>query len=399
MVKELVEEASGNWNVEAITERLGYAAAMFIITHVRPPRADGREDTLVFLPNSSGLFTVKRAYAELMNLTNQRLTQGDEGERVEDKDLWNHVWYEGEAPPRVRLFLWKLVHGALPLGQIMCSRLGRGDPTCVICGQSDETAMHLAFTCPFARSCWFAGASAMRTEGFTGSIRETLRTIITKVSKEQWSDVVASLWGIWRCRNECVFQGKVPNWESFLKFRNNIILENTIAVSAHNKGMQNSGTMPSLSQLPDRGPVCVVDGSWAYGWIGGAGYVLLLDGMLMAYRFERTVACCAIQAEACALLNAINFAIERGVEKCCFLSDCKTLVEACNSMQPPIDSDWRAHRETYEIWRKLKSNSNFECCHIGRCHTEVADTLAKKGRLLGESYTGFTHPIFPIDVA
>src|ERR1035438_2132921 len=46
---------------------------------------------------------------------------------------------KGKIVPRLRLFLWKLLNEALPLGHILTSRMHRGDPTCHMCGAQSET--------------------------------------------------------------------------------------------------------------------------------------------------------------------------------------------------------------------------------------------------------------------
>lgn len=133
---------------------------------------------------------------------------------------------------------------------------------------------------------------------------------------------------------------------------------------------------------------CHVDGSWVFGWLGGAGFVFQNTGTLLAYCSERVTACCALQTEACALLNAMEYAIRNGFSCCNFLSDCQVLVNACTAQQPPIEVDWKAHKEIYVIWKMIKCNPGFRCCHIGREQNELADFLAKQGRLMGGSYIG-----------
>lgn len=55
-----------------------------------------------------------------------------------EKALWDRVWRAGEIQPRVRLHVWKLIHGVLPLGQILHSRINKGDSACATCGEEYE---------------------------------------------------------------------------------------------------------------------------------------------------------------------------------------------------------------------------------------------------------------------
>ena len=75
---------------------------------------------------------------------------------------------------RIRLFIWKLVHGALPLGKVMFSQIGRGNPTCMVCGEADEDPMHLAFQCPFVRACWFASGLSLKSDVFNSDVIHSL---------------------------------------------------------------------------------------------------------------------------------------------------------------------------------------------------------------------------------
>lgn len=67
---------------------------------------------------------------------------------------------------------------------------------------------------------------------------------------------------------------------------------------------------------------------------------------------------------------------------------------SCMAQRPPTDVDWKAHKEIYEVWKKMKSNLGFNCCHVARTQNGLADILAKRGAKSGESYMGFTYPIF-----
>lgn len=63
-------------------------------------------------------------------------------------------------------------------------------------------------------------------------------------------------------------------------------------------------------------------------------------------------------------------------------------------MEPPADVDWRAFAEIFEAWKLLRLNQGFSCVAIPRNQNDMADHLAKTGRIQGEEYTGFTYPIY-----
>lgn len=395
-VFQLVDHRTRNWDVGVITNYFGYNAAMQIVSGVKPPSQNEGTDRLIFTHGTSGRFSVKLAYEELAKLNPSPMHNLAPAAQQRLKKLWHQIWYEGQAPPRLRLFVWKLAQGALPLGKTMYTRLGKGNSVCTVCGEAEEDEMHVSFLCPFARSCWFGGNLALRTEGFSSDIKETLQWLMEESSTQAWQEIMISLWCLWRCRNDWIFQGKRPNYEAFSRYRSRIEVEVMLANSMGKSRMETTGTVPVSQQVEEWGLVCHVDGSWAFGCVGGAGFIFRSRDKLTVFCSERTTACCAIQAEALALQRAIDYAIKNRFHTCHFISDCQALVNASNAQQPPVEVDWRAHKEMYDIWKKLKCTPGFTCSHIGREQNELADTLAKKGRILGGSYEGFTFPIFPV---
>lgn len=97
--------------------------------------------------------------------------------------------------------------------------------------------------------------------------------------------------------------------------------------------------------------------------------------------------------EACALLNAIDFAVESEIGEWCF----KTLADGSTGTQLPIDTDWRAHKEIYEMWKKLKCNPKF-IWYIRRSHNAWdGGHTCKEGVDKQKKHTlVFIYPIFPV---
>lgn len=311
------------------------------------------------------------------------------------KKLWNCIWKEGEIPPRIRLFCWKLAQGALPLGSTMHRRLGRGDPMCMLCGQMEETEVHLAFSCPFARSYWFAGPLALRSDGFNAPIKECLLNLTKIIPMELWDKLTTSLWSLWRCRNDLVFQGKTPTFQAFQVYSRGIEFESILASSVKLRHVRIEPVNEAAGESLTSYFIYHVDGSWMEGWMGGGyGFIFTRGGSMHMYRVARIQVCSAAQSEATTLLSAMKYAEQEGLTSCHFFTDCKSLAEAVSSFAPPMDVDWTAHKEMFHIWQKIKVNRGFSCSFIARQHNTVADELARKGRMLGVEYTGFTFPCF-----
>ncbi|KAF3456757.1 hypothetical protein FNV43_RR01411 [Rhamnella rubrinervis] len=61
-------------------------------------------------------------------------------EEEEDK-FWEKLW-KAKLHERLKVFLWRMVSGALPLKQVIFSRTRKGSPECPCCGNEEESAIH-----------------------------------------------------------------------------------------------------------------------------------------------------------------------------------------------------------------------------------------------------------------
>lgn len=135
------------------------------------------------------------------------------------KEKWpfKEVWLL-KAPPIVRVLTFLLLQGRLLTRDVLQIRNIQCPTECVLCSTcSNETAMHLFFTCSFAKkvwglisrrmgypivrvqgdvkSTWTRTWSAMRLRGKEGLLRGTV-----------W--FVSSCWQIWLMRNNLIFRGE-----------------------------------------------------------------------------------------------------------------------------------------------------------------------------------------------
>ena len=127
-LRELISNSGQSWNSDRLIEIFGFQNCLNIFASVRPPCFQAGDEVLVFRHSTNGQFQVKKAYNML------RSPGSDGGLTTGTKDpVWGLIWSRGEILPRIRLFLWKLVQGALPIGEILTSR--RGDPICHSCAK------------------------------------------------------------------------------------------------------------------------------------------------------------------------------------------------------------------------------------------------------------------------
>lgn len=327
---DLVEEQTGMWNTQQLISLFGYHKCMLIVTNLQPPIPGRGRDMLIFSKTSNGIFAVKHCYNHIMF---KRISTSGLGRGL--KATWEALWRKWNIMPRVKLFIWKATHSGLPLAQIISSRTGKGDGRCTLCDMGVEDVSHLFTRCPFERSCWLAALVPVRSDLLPADFYHTMRCLNETCDEEQWGSIANNLWAIWRCRNDFVYAGSIPSHQKWAKFY--VAIERESVLRSSNRMI--SGTVTLVPQVVTREEtqaefICYVDGAWKEAWNGGVGFVIFKNGVLVAYKSAGRKGYSPQQMEAQALLEALNFVIERGITSCDFYSDCASLVTACNQPGP-----------------------------------------------------------------
>lgn len=240
-----------------------------------------------------------------------------------------------------------------------------------------------------------AGPLALRSGDLSENLKEIIQGFCTNLEESQWSQLLNSFWALWRCRNDKAYSGIDPTFAQFSQYLNTISQEAMIASAAAKVfHKSNQGGQPAQMVDVHTRYKAFVDGSWTMDWGGGIGFVIFDNDVLTVYVSAYTRACCPILAEARALLEAVKYVVSMGIEECTFYSDCQSLVQWCLDIGPPTQADWKIYRECLEIWRILKANGNYYCRFVPRCQNDMADQLARRGRMEGGTHRGYTFPTF-----
>jgi hypothetical protein len=67
------------------------------------------------------------------------------------KELW-----QMKIPSKIKIFLWRALHGIVPLKYILANRHIGTSGQCPVCLSAPENVMHLLFQCNAAREVWAA---------------------------------------------------------------------------------------------------------------------------------------------------------------------------------------------------------------------------------------------------
>jgi hypothetical protein len=78
--------------------------------------------------------------------------QGASSDTSANEKEWKALW-SIQAPAKMKVVLWRLVHDCLPTGHQLQRHHIPDDDSCAFCGHS-ERVEHLFLFCPFARAVW-----------------------------------------------------------------------------------------------------------------------------------------------------------------------------------------------------------------------------------------------------
>ncbi|KAL0742912.1 hypothetical protein Bca4012_084425 [Brassica carinata] len=300
-------------------------------------------------------------------------------QRREEDKLTKAIW-SCITSPKMKLFLWKITHKALPLGDNLARRGMLAHSTCRHCGEL-ETAEHLFLHCPFTRRIWDATLWKQRFDP---------PDMMTFASALYLSPLVTNLpplgatvplfpwicWGIWTARNQFIFENR--------RFEPAEIISNALCQA---KEWTSAQLPPRLSVgaatrrlLPTVAPpstvTCFTDAAWlsttnraGCGWcIEDTSGSTLPQGQ---DNFSHIAS--ALMAEALAVRSALIHAVAARFHKICIKSDCQALIAAISSKSHAAD--------LYGIIRDIETlSSSFlfvSFSFIPRTMNCKADLLAK----------------------
>jgi hypothetical protein len=151
-VDELINPITGEWDEELIRENLLAIDAEKIL---RIPLSDAMtEDFIAWNNTKTYSFTVRSAYyTEWDHQFGSKIHRQDGQGSVSDNPVWKQVW-ELAVPNKIRIFMWRSLHGVVPGRSILADKHIKVHPECPVCRRGAEDMRHLLFTCDRATEVW-----------------------------------------------------------------------------------------------------------------------------------------------------------------------------------------------------------------------------------------------------
>ncbi|KAL4385238.1 hypothetical protein GQ457_15G008200 [Hibiscus cannabinus] len=162
------------------------------------------KDWIKWLGSSDGLYSPKSLRSLLAPAANSNVN-------------WDKFVWIGLAPPMVEAFVWRLLHGRVPVKSELAKRgfFPSVDICCPFCSVETESIDHLFFSCNFSWRIWSSIANyweiSLVLQQNPMEVFLAWPHLCSKVdSTHMWRLLpFAIVWSIWLHRNEIVFQGKV----------------------------------------------------------------------------------------------------------------------------------------------------------------------------------------------
>lgn len=147
VVADVFDFNIGDWNYPLLLSL--FPSSTVDAIRQLPKLNERHEDKLIWTLDDKGVFSVKSVYSSL------NVWEDNRPSSFPEKD-WKHLW-KLEIQDRLKVFLWKCAHAALPFRNTLASLIG-GDQEerslCPLCDQFPETAEHLFLRCRGARVLW-----------------------------------------------------------------------------------------------------------------------------------------------------------------------------------------------------------------------------------------------------
>ncbi|KAG7590171.1 hypothetical protein ISN44_As07g023610 [Arabidopsis suecica] len=345
-VSALIDGRTGFWNSEMLDD-LFLPQDIQTIKAIKP--LVSQEDFYIWSHNKSGDFSVKSAYW-VADLAKSAAIRNEACVQPSTNELKKLVW-KTQTDPKIKIFLWKILSGVLPVAENLNTRGLNVDVTCQVCGELGESTNHTLFLCPLARQIWALSDYPAPSFGFhNGSIFSNVYHLLENRDNKDWPVNLRKsfpwiLWRIWTNRNSLNFEGRIFSaLETVGKIRDDVLewfeaqvveKEEDAALNAQSCHIQSGGVVSAKtwSKPLNSWLKCNVGSVWSKrNLCAGGAWVLRDERGKVLFHSRRSFA--NILCKSDAVLRCVLWAMEsmksHRVDKIIFSFQDKTLVDAVN---------------------------------------------------------------------
>lgn len=383
VVADLVDENSGQWNVDLIRDTFIPPDADAIL-HMPRPWVQS-EDFWAWEWERSGIFSVRSAYRGMIDRTT--ITNDDPCSSAGGTDVWRALW-KLNVQPKIRVFWWRVLKNMLPAYGELKRRHVMTEAFCPMCGHDEESLFHVLVNCDHAHLFWeeaedFFEFKLPRLHPETWS-RDLLDSSF--MARDKAAVAISVMWSIWANQN------KYAHDEVQFQPRRSMEIINELIASLY-VPVANGGAAPVRARIkwqpPDTGWIKInTDGAVrqvqrraGVGVVAREHSGAFLRGRCIKY--EAITDPCIIELLACR--DAMAMAIEDGYSNVILETDCQTV---CTLWKAEENRSVGAH-VIREMKLFLRHFQGFILQHVGREANGAAHRCAREALMLDENFIIF----------
>lgn len=209
LVSDLIDFRKRDWLIDKLDD-LFYPDDVVKIRVNKP--VVGMEDFWIWKHNKSGDYSVKSGYWLAYQIYRGTIIS-QATLQPSTNDLKAQVW-KLQTEPKIKVFLWKVLSGAVPVLDLLSCRGMKLDTSCQSCGCEGESIQHVLFGCSFPRQVWAMSDYPNPERGMdVGSVFTNINHFLINRDNLRWPIELRrsfpwTIWRIWKNRNLFFYEGK-----------------------------------------------------------------------------------------------------------------------------------------------------------------------------------------------
>ncbi|KAJ3697193.1 hypothetical protein LUZ61_000898 [Rhynchospora tenuis] len=269
-VCDLLDEQTAQWDMQELQRLFNQSQIQQIIQNQNKPEPHARQkDLLIWKGSKDGRYSVKEGY--------KLITQAQLGLQSGQLRMWSVISKWKGIEPKVKLFLWRLIHRGLPMAVNMNVRLPNFSPMCQRCHEENEYEMHCLFLCPNSRLVWFASALGLRAQDLPLNIDATIQQVTGNLDQEGIKLFAYTLWEIWKKRNKAVIEHSQFQPQAVLK---RVVASIRSELSIANISMVQGSVPVDKHEVYNQGWQVLMDASWVNTNCAGGAFIVYDKGTI-----------------------------------------------------------------------------------------------------------------------
>jgi hypothetical protein len=224
LVSDMGSWENGVWSWEFLWRRQFFvweeALVQQLLTTIELKHLSTNDDSWEWTPAIDEGFSVKSLYVYLDNTLSTYVQRN-----AMETFAFRYIWKSG-APSKVSALAWQVLLDRVPTKDNLHYRgiLSQEEIVCSVCADKIETASHLFLHCDFAANVWYAlnrwlGVIIILPPNLVMSYSCFVACGNNRKYRKGFSLVwLAFVWGMWRMRNDRIFNNKVTTTEEVVDY-------------------------------------------------------------------------------------------------------------------------------------------------------------------------------------